>query len=30
MSWSPKGRWLAFLDGDSATGTTLTVLAPPR
>ncbi len=30
MSWSPRGRWLAFLDGDAATGTTLTVLAPPR
>jgi hypothetical protein len=30
MSWSPKGRWLAFLDGDASTGTTLTVLEPPR
>ncbi|MDO8434223.1 MAG: hypothetical protein Q7S58_17625 [Candidatus Binatus sp.] len=30
MSWSPKGRWLAFLDGDASTGATLTVLAPPR
>jgi hypothetical protein len=29
MSWSPKGRWLAFLDGDPSTGTTLTVLEPP-
>ncbi len=30
MSWSSKGRWLAFLDGETAAGTTLTVLAPPR
>ena len=30
MSWSPKGRWLAFLDGDAASPTVLTVVAPPR
>jgi len=30
MSWSPKGRWLAILDGDAAIGTALAVLAPPR
>ncbi|HYL60904.1 MAG TPA: hypothetical protein VEU51_18710 [Candidatus Acidoferrales bacterium] len=30
MSWSPKGRWLALLDGDAASQTVLTVLAPPR
>lgn len=30
MSWSPKGRWLAILDGGGATGTDLAVLAPPR
>ncbi len=30
MSWSPKGRWLAILDGDATDGTTLTVLTPPR
>jgi hypothetical protein len=30
MSWSPKGRWLAFLDGDATAGTVMTVLAPPR
>jgi hypothetical protein len=30
MSWSLKGRWLAFLDGDATAGTVLTVLAPPR
>jgi hypothetical protein len=28
MSWSPKGRWLAILDGD-ATGSALTVVLPP-
>ena len=30
MSWSPKGRWLALLDGDAASQTVLSVLAPPR
>jgi hypothetical protein len=30
MSWSPKGRWLAILDGDVSTGTVLSVLVPPR
>jgi hypothetical protein len=30
MSWSPKGRWLALLDGDETAGTVMTVLAPPR
>jgi hypothetical protein len=30
MSWSLRGRWLAFLDGDATTGTVMTVLAPPR
>jgi hypothetical protein len=30
MSWSPKGRWLALLDGDTSTGTVLSVLIPPR
>jgi len=30
MSWSPKGRWIAILDGDPTTGTVLSVLAPPR
>jgi hypothetical protein len=30
MSWSPKGRWVALLDGDRATGTVLSVLIPPR
>ena len=30
MSWSPKGRWVAILDGDPATGTVLSVLVPPR
>jgi hypothetical protein len=30
MSWSPKGRWVAILDGDTATGTVLSVLVPPR
>ncbi len=30
MSWSPKGRWLAFLDGDATAGTVMTVLAAPR
>jgi hypothetical protein len=29
MSWSLRGRWLAFLDGDAA-GTVMTVLEPPR
>jgi hypothetical protein len=30
MSWSIRGRWLAFLDGDATTNTVMTVLAPPR
>jgi hypothetical protein len=30
MSWSLRGRWLAFLDGDSTAGTVMTVLEPPR
>jgi hypothetical protein len=30
MSWSPRGRWLAFLDGDATAGTVMTVLTPPR
>ena len=30
MSWSPKGRWVAILDGDTATGTVLSVLVAPR
>jgi hypothetical protein len=30
MSWSLRGRWLAFLDGDATVGTVMTVLAPPR
>ncbi len=30
MSWSLKGRWLAFLDGDATAGTVMTVLVPPR
>lgn len=30
MSWSPKGRWLAILDGDATDGTTLMVVTPPR
>jgi hypothetical protein len=30
MSWSPKGRWVALVDGDPATGTVLSVLVPPR
>jgi len=30
MSWSPRGRWLAFLDGDATAGTVMTVLVPPR
>ena len=30
MSWSLKGRWLAFLDGDATAGTVMTVLAPPH
>ncbi|HWN57727.1 MAG TPA: hypothetical protein VNO74_06480 [Methylomirabilota bacterium] len=30
MSWSPKGRWVAILDGDTSTGTVLSVLVPPR
>jgi hypothetical protein len=30
MSWSLGGRWLAFLDGDAAAGTVMTVLVPPR
>ncbi len=30
MSWSLRGRWLAFLDGDASIGTVMTVLAPPR
>ena len=30
MSWSLRGRWLAFLDGDATAGTVLTVLEPPR
>ena len=30
MSWSLRGRWLAFLDGDATIGTVMTVLAPPR
>jgi hypothetical protein len=30
MSWSPRGRWLAILDGDVSTGTVLSVLVPPR
>jgi hypothetical protein len=27
-SWSPRGHWIAILDGD-ATGSTLTVISPP-
>jgi hypothetical protein len=30
MSWSLRGRWLAFLDGDATIGTVMTVLEPPR
>jgi hypothetical protein len=30
MSWSPRGRWLALLDGDANAGTVMTVLAPPH
>jgi hypothetical protein len=30
MSWSLRGRWLAFLDGDAAAGTVMSVLEPPR
>jgi len=30
MSWSLRGRWLAFLDGDATAGTVMSVLAPPR
>jgi len=30
MSWSIRGRWLAFLDGEATTTTVMTVLAPPR
>ena len=30
MSWSLRGRWLAFLDGDAVEGTVMTVLAPPH
>jgi len=30
MSWSLRGRWLAFLDGDATIGTVMSVLAPPR
>jgi hypothetical protein len=30
MSWSLRGRWLAFLDGDATSGTVMTVLAPPH
>jgi hypothetical protein len=30
MSWSLRGRWFAFLDGDAITGTVMTVLEPPR
>ena len=30
MSWSLKGRWLAFLDGDATAGTVMSVLEPPR
>jgi hypothetical protein len=30
MSWSLRGRWLAFLDGDATAGTVLTVIEPPR
>ncbi len=30
MSWSLRGRWLAFLDGEATTRTVMTVLAPPR
>jgi len=30
MSWSLRGRWLAFLDGDATAGTVMTVLAPPH
>ncbi|HUO04784.1 MAG TPA: hypothetical protein VMU16_06255 [Candidatus Binataceae bacterium] len=30
MAWSPKGRWLAVLDGDAASGTAMAILAPPR
>ncbi len=30
MSWSLKGRWLAFLDGDATTGTVMSVLEPPE
>jgi hypothetical protein len=30
MSWSLRGRWLAFLDGDATAGTVMTVLVPPR
>ena len=30
MSWSPRGRWLASLDGDATAGTVMTVLVPPR
>jgi len=30
MSWSLRGRWLAFLDGEATTRTVMTVLEPPR
>ncbi len=30
MSWSLRGRWLAFLDGDATVGTVMSVLEPPR
>ncbi|MGA7870811.1 MAG: hypothetical protein WCA22_07915 [Candidatus Binatus sp.] len=30
MSWSLRGRWLAFLDGDATAGTVMTVIEPPR
>jgi hypothetical protein len=30
MSWSPRGRWVAILDGDASTQTVLSVLVPPR
>ena len=30
MSWSLRGRWLAFVDGDATAGTVMTVLVPPR
>jgi len=30
MSWSLRGRWLAFLDGDATAGTVMSVIEPPR